>query len=829
MKDIKSSLGGGTYPLADDSPGTLKGVSVRNLGPYGRRVGIFTNGPELVVGAKIHAADYRHTPEDALEIPDGYQSGKTVELSGARNYHKIFTFNAPAPFHVLSKKQLAGNTRLASAVARGVAKATAYDPAFAVTDFLTGDMSTDKELIARNYVSMTLEIGNQNYNFTLDVNKHPAVLTADLNHQIAQINHNLRAYVSVEKIAETELSTMATWSIHLAVPTTATVKVPVTDYKVETFSDTPESTTGLGAFQPIHLNNSLVNGLEIKRLTMTPYVMSPLVDPKFATAKTVEQLIAGMKTWGFDYPDSATWKKTHILLDTDFAVMKQDTRFNIVLIEVSPQYKNGDLHQLKSVNYLSGGIATPADLLVIPRDSGDGVYGSRLIDIDASLVAGRFVAPVERANTHRDLSQYLPEHGSHNGGGDTPAIYASRIAIALIAPSTGVVSFTPLYRPASNMVNVEMHYDRNHITQSILALDKTEYEWSKEADARVPVVITLDTPPNTAVDKVIASHATGTIEELTPTVTEVNGKWTVELTDGFSQRDLTYTRQEGTINLGLFLTRDAPNNTAQTKLKWDQAIPYTVKLPDVAVQVVFEAVPRFFLDLENNDPVVFNGSINLPPDALEGLRNPLYYSSDADFRADVNGEIDAVSSGTFVKPTNFGLDAPGLFTYSIPKSTLSDFGVGTHTLNVEVTLHLLWNTTVVVKGSVTFQIIPLIEGTEDDVTFFTPTIFNANTEREVLTNLQAVDLDSGEILASSTSLQGLIEDAATRGEIEVGMIYGKPPKAPITCDGALNEVTLEIGGQWRLEVDGLTVGVGTMETLAGPASNHDIKISMDQL
>lgn len=824
MKDINSSLGGSTYPAPDDdTPGIIKGITVRNLGLYGRRVGIYTNEPDLVVGSKLHAGDYRHASEVA-ETLDGYPTGKSVELSGARKYHAIFSFKASAPFHLHSDKLNVVNARMGSAIAKGLLTATEYNPATSLNDFPTGNLSLARDQIARNHVSFTLTIAGTNYNFALDVNKHPALLTADLNYQLANVNHNLRAYVAVAKDGTTPLEESAIWTIHLAVPTTASIKVPRTDYNVELHAgEGALSGTGLGKFQATHLNNALLNGLDVTRANLTEYDMTPIADSQFATAKTVAQLVDAMKSWTNVYPDTPEWNITHILLSTDFHVLKQDTRYKIALVEVSPQYIDGDFHQLKSANYVNLGVRTPADLLVVNRNATGGAYGTRLIDVEESITQNRLVGlGSERVSIGNDTLQYLPEKGSVNGGGETARLYGSRMAIAVIAPANEFNHFTPLYRSPTDSVSLELSFNRDSVDQSNFELNDNEYEWSKESDSRIAIALDLDAVAKGTVVKATAVHNTGTIEETYPTVTQVGDKWHLEFTDGFSQRDLTFNQSAGHIDFTLDILRKAPNDSADTNLRWTQRKDYSVLLPTVLGQVELQTVPKFVVDLENEDLVVFIGVINLPTDAPESSRNPFYYSRGALYEADVNGNKTAVASGTFTNPTNYGQDAPGLFEFSIEKSVLSEFGPGTHTLNISTELDLLWNSKATFTGTVQFQIIPLIEGIEDDVTFFTPEIFNANTANAVNSNLRIVDLDTGEVLAESTSLQDLITDAETRGLVEVAMIYGN---LNFIEDDAINPVSIGIEGTWTMEVDGVVVGTGTMEELKPLALAEEIEIT----
>ena len=101
MKDIKSSLGGSTYP-ADENPGALKAIVVRSKGAYGRRVGILTENDTILAGSKLHAADYRHQPTPVTQLPAGFTNGVVVELAPERIYHTAFTFQNTLPFEAFS-------------------------------------------------------------------------------------------------------------------------------------------------------------------------------------------------------------------------------------------------------------------------------------------------------------------------------------------------------------------------------------------------------------------------------------------------------------------------------------------------------------------------------------------------------------------------------------------------------------------------------------------------------------------------------------------------------------------------------------------------------
>lgn len=189
MKDIQSSLGGSTYPAETDEAGIVKGVVVRNKGSYGRRIGILTSGASITAGPTAHGADYAYEPIAVETLPEGYTAGVELELSPAREYHKVFEvtgFFASRNIGILetlgAHPDLVGYGEMSNKVA-GLASETEK----------LGQVTTTSELRqlergAGNYLfSLSIHNRGKIYHLGFDGLKHAARLTADLNYQLRKV------------------------------------------------------------------------------------------------------------------------------------------------------------------------------------------------------------------------------------------------------------------------------------------------------------------------------------------------------------------------------------------------------------------------------------------------------------------------------------------------------------------------------------------------------------------------------------------------------------------------------------------------------------------
>lgn len=462
MKDIYSSFGGGTADATDDTSGLIRGIVVRNKGMFGRRVGIFTTEPAVEVGSKIHAADYRMVAEDATEDANavGYQSGKSVELSAARNYQNIFNFTAPAPFHGIADNSRFLNPRMGDAMAMGIDNAIEYNPAETKNDFPTGYSDMPSEYMTRNCISFAISIANVLSFIHLDVNKHPALLTADLNYQLANINHNLRGIVHIQARSEFEPEIKADWYIDLAVPMGLTVTIPPMNVVTEVpewdedfgmMSKTPFS---FGSFRTTHLNNTIEMGVVVTRDTIDYVEMPTVIDPYASKAVPVSTLIEEM-TKPVDVTTTEDSIEFSLMLPEDkFKVLAQDHRYSVALVDITRSYEAGDFTMLNGVHYVRNGARTPAELLVVERNVRNHYIGSTLIDVERSLAENRLVGFRSEYRPDTDSEQALGE----NGGENTNAAlnHTGRVAIAVIVPDDAYNRFTPMYRKANAPVTIEV-------------------------------------------------------------------------------------------------------------------------------------------------------------------------------------------------------------------------------------------------------------------------------------------------------------------------------------------------------------------------------------
>jgi len=762
MKDIKSSLGGTTFP-ADENPGTLKAIVVRNKGSYGRRIGILAENGTVIAGSKLHAADYRHTPEEIVEFPDGFNSGLAVELSAQRIYHSAFVFNNTIATEASGLPS--DLKQMSSIIETGISSTESYDPETSGDVFKLDSVLNGREIKGRNHLSFSLILGGQTYHLGLEFNKHPAKLTADLNSALANIHPKLRGVVCLNSRNVDGIT--GEWEIKLAAPNGQILQIPKTNFIVENINAAEPGLASYGSFQTLHLNNLIADGIELTATTRTTYEMEPLSDPNFGNAKTVAELVADafkveqeitneLEHWGyfFDIPANRFHPYIH------------DPRYRIALVELSTDYRDGDLHRLEKVTY-DAYTGKGADLLTVPKDSSnsDPSYGTYLIDIDASLAAGKLVGGVEPIVLNNDGEQTIVEQGGINYDIANGNIYGTRFAIAVIAPPNYYNGFSPLFRSVATTTPIMVGLQRFTVEPLDFSFEPQVYNWEKTTDNKIPIIFRMEKMDNGVITGAIAGVRDITITEPEPIITEDGDYQLIEFNDGFSSRDLTFGYSSGTIGVLLKYERELDNASAFTRLNILNNIPYTVITPEVASEIVLDSHPAITIAPESEELVTFTGRVRKPTGADSGLKQPTYYSQNSNIELWIN---DISVTGIVSKPT-VGNDSEETFSISLQKDFLSTFGTGTHTLKVDLTLILYWDLEELGNiAELEFTIIPEIEGTEDDITFIPSDAFLQTSTTN--SPMRIIDTDTGEILAEGDNVDELIADATTRGLISIDAI-----------------------------------------------------------
>ena len=820
MKDLRSSLGAGTFPAKEDTAGTIKALVVRNLGQYGRRVAIYTDEGELVVGGRVHAADFQHTPKYAA-APEGFQTGLSVELAAKREYVEIFSFIAPAAFDIIARKKGASQqVRMSSALTHGLEDSTEYNPAVAVNEFQTGNLSLEPGFIGRNFASFTIEVDGTLHDIAFDVMKHPARMTADVNYQLFAIHPQLRCVVAMAEDYETAEAGPG-WSVFFSEPKGVQVRFPQTNYTTVNYEVETDGTLGFGQFQIAHLNNYLDQPIEILGGEPAEYEAVVIEDPRLVSAPDIITLVTSVVRSTQDLqPTGDTWKPEITLAPSDFHTLAEDPRYKVALVGLSPDFNNGDIYYLNKVEVVTGEISKLAELLPVMGTRADGKqYSTRLIDLDASVEAGKLVG-TSLVDIGTDSKQALITRTSLN-----ELQFGKNLAIAVLVPAEGFNRFAPLFRTPESAVTVALTYSRSHFSEPTVEITQRSYLWEKAVDAKATINFQMDTVPGAVIKRVGAIHDSGTLVEENPEVSVYGGRTHVQFKDGFSRRELTFGKTEGEIAVEVELVRTADNKSAATNLFYSSITPYTVTLPTPEPVISIGTVREFVEDVENPQDVVFKGKIT----QVGGARFPAYYFEGVKFTFSVGGDNVYTAMGS-IAADGLGLDADYDFRFTITKGALSNYGQGVHQLDVKADITYLWGDEQSLTTAAQFEILPEVEGVEDDIAFITPTWLNHDTATtmEGKGNIRIVDLDSGNVLAEGNSIETLMASAVAGGEVAVDMIYGNEFEidSEISCEGSLPSTTMKLAGSFDLEINGLDKGIAeNVYELARIGGENGLEIS----
>ena len=385
MKDILSSQAGTTGvsltpgetgPIGE--PGvTIKGIALRNLGEYGRRVAIVTTDDSLVLGKDIHAADYAHLPEDLTgdELPEGFQVGKTVELNPKRNYHLVF--------HGEDFAYPAGSlNRLAAVGYEDLKKYSEmsdfiHNPEVTESQIHHGSVITTAELrqhsglLNNYYFSMSLFHAGKYHHIALDAFKHPARMTADLNYQLDQKIPGVKGIVTVTPISGRD----GRYFVDIYLSVNKKVQgLELHPADIEHF--VPEIAGDDLGWQSYHVNNWLGDALQISVEEASVFMDAPRQTGFDEAPVTLQEHFEAAV-------DIADFHR-HVVegnadvLDVEippeaFKPYFADPRYNVALVRINPLVLTSQTWKLANVEYHLGDNATqPADLLAVANTFNEG-------------------------------------------------------------------------------------------------------------------------------------------------------------------------------------------------------------------------------------------------------------------------------------------------------------------------------------------------------------------------------------------------------------------------------------------------------------------------
>lgn len=464
MKDIKTSYGGVTSPVIDgDFQGTkLEGVVVRNKGDRARRVTLMTDDTAITLGKDAHYADYSYTSDKIVnEMPDdGYGLARMLELTAARNYHPIFTFP-----HLYKLKELfdtvTGDKLALGQMTNGVIglppTELSFDNAFTASEMRT------RGIIGNPYVSFSIRVKGKVSNISLDISKHPARVTADLNYYLGLLHPHLKGFFQV-KDGEAKLFFATDSEV-------GNVGFPYVRINGDLPLNVPEKAP-YRIKRALHIDNGVEMVLKPNLAPTTDGAISPLTTYHEDTPLSLADNFANALRIGNGSNASIgenLYRVTFNIPANEFKPFALDPRYYIKLVGINSL--NGSSQAtwaLKNIQYqdTAGGL-TPAELMPIVADYNLGGGTTFLINKRLSLAAGFLTADLfDQADKDIELGEVAGLTGDYatKYGLTAPDEYY----VAILAPFADSTQSSPMFRKPTAAVKVTLDFENNQGTRQVI-------------------------------------------------------------------------------------------------------------------------------------------------------------------------------------------------------------------------------------------------------------------------------------------------------------------------------------------------------------------------
>lgn len=842
MKDLKVLEGSGFKTLLPGEEALAKLLIVKNKGTTGRRVGIFTRYNKAAAGQRLNHADALHEVKTVAALPQGYTSGVEVNLSAKRNYYHFGTFYINERY-AIPEDGMEWFAQGVEIVGGGLKIApTAPDLTKLRTTLKTGDASvsqTTAETSKNTFCSFTLVFAGTPYHIGLDVAKHPAHVTADLNARLNRIHPQLRGYVS----AKYDAVGLVPLEFYIAPPESLDVTIPLTTFATK--NDLSPTHAELGASPAsgtFHLNKALASALLIDNTNGIRNTTNTVASvDNTAVKKNVDQLIdeafvVNLNTFTHEVATPTLYTSLVTIPANAFKTWDADERVNFALLKLRRQYEDGRVFRLLNVRYKnSDGSATPyadqhADLFLLraPNDA-DGattalpsIYLNDLASADADQLEG-YRYPTADAIKFAEAGELNEESAMYVGLFSTPTLD-----------------------------NRNSIFFRNTVSATYLEI---EYE-----------LVEADVIPTVKIDDLgtLDFHYINTEEHafrpLAFSTTPVH-KWNIEfITDGQTERyqginhgavegsndihmatqgtvgeavilaGIDYSKVKppavdeplyfytGEIGAETWLYQNLPYvNVVTTREVNAVKSKYKVVFPDTAMTGVLENIEEPLIAKQSDGSLVISGRFSNPTYA----KNVFFHSLSTTWAFSLRGStLNPTEALTFDPLT-------GEFSARFAVNDLVEPGPGAHVFRVTASANYPWLAgTTQYTQTMDILVLNAVEGIEDDVTFIGSNLFDKDVNGTESNAYHLVDLDSGETLATGANPFALRQDALARGLVDIDLIFGKlyEEENVISCEGAPSSVDLDIDGEWDLEIEGVVVGSGTMVELKPLALTQDVQI-----
>lgn len=778
MKDIKTSAGGQTSPGGVDLTGQrIAGVVIRNLGENGRRIGIYTASSTPIVANGIHAADYAFV-DDAIktipELPEGFSAGYEVELSPERYYQQALTHRLlPGSDTILGKLPNSGRfVEMSDKV---------FNPAGAVGGNNFGLVATASELRQEDvlgapaYISLTVGYAGVNHHIGLDVSKHVARITADLNYQLGLIHPKLKAYVNYADEYQ-DAGKRDLYFMFFVSEDIGQIKLPMTDISYNMVGD--EEAKGY-----IHLNNSFE-----KTVIITTDSVTQVDEPNPITSFT-EEILPDMSTLFADAVeinngsainnDGANWRWEPTIPKANFKPYFHDPRYRIALVKLNPLELYNSAWSLIRADYRVNAQRSFADILVHGENTG-GKWCS-IISKNASLAAGYFTAGVgsqgiERFNNFSDLASHAVTIVQEYDLEPLDEYY-----IAIVAPATDGKESTPFFRNAPTAdvqasLLFQMKEYPDHEFSSNATINTT---WAEHADAHP--VGQFNTPfhvegvtgqfiPEDIVGGKVYQEGGDKVYNVTDLVvneTKDRLSFTTELTFQKMIDLYGYSNQYG----GNFTIHSIHEDvTARVGYLTATDFKVNVTYPPTDLSLAMPGNLRYITSRPDYDPDVpwdIEGIVNGDPDS-----NPFKYASS------VSWEFGIVD-GALLIPKESGLllnggDTGNEWVVGLDATVFEVMEEGELMLRVRATAVFPWLTQPkIYEGLFPLEVRGYVEPPVSDIPV---TDLVVNLPRTV-SAIQVVDLDTGETLVDIENLESFENDEVLQEGVTVRLF-----KRPVATD-----------------------------------------------
>lgn len=848
MKDIKVIVGPDTGRLGDDhrslTPATLV---VRNQDSNGRRLGIFTRDGKAVAGQQLNHADALHTPKEVLNVPQGYGSGVEVNLSPKRDYFKVFDISqswVPEQHLAGFRQEMYREDGMDDGVSLHVSDIIP-DLTKLRTTLPTGDMTigAEKGLTALNsFVSFTLVFGGRDYHIGLDLAKHPAHVTADLNYRLNRIHPQLRGFVNTKPTADWEYREI---EFHITPPDGLEVIFPITTFGVvEDLSvETPQGRT----FKSVHLNAQLSNAIMVTKAKGIQAVSNTVttVDANALRSSLSAMLdnpyLVSLDTFGKEVEGTLELHTGMVTVPASaFRTWDRDERLCFSILKLERKYVDGKAYRIQSIKYVDeNGRALPfdeehADLFLLRGVDEEGLPTVPAVFINDILE--REVDELDGYSAPAASQIQFAESGGLNE--DNAAAY-----IALFPRPSEDNCNSIFFRNSSLATHIQIQYVLDYVDElpqvKMNDFGRLDYHRIKTEDhGFLPVSFTAKPITGWGLEFVVEgqeerypAHKLEHDEETNSTLMLTHGT----VGEAVVLSDLDYSQVLApTVDIPFYHLYDEigaqtwlnfnllPTGVVTSTATLSEKARFEVVFPRTEMVTTIEHITQTLIANEVEGEVLLKGKMANASYTIQ----PHVHALTTEWSFTING-----TSVTPTRAVDFN-KSTGEWSVPIAIADLVASGPGDYTLRVSLAAEYPWLASPEVYSvPLLFVVLSSVQGVEDDIAFVTPELFDRNYHQDIDidSRFRVVDLDTDELLAGGDTLTELLNDAKARGLVSIDVIMSEwveEEPLEISCEGALPEVELEATGQWQIEIDGeLLPFTGTLRQLSQYTLKRGVEIT----